>query len=244
MAYKVFDKKIGSGARVNEQLVEELYKPVIKKVKRWRVYVRFKDNIWHVDLAEMESLSSKNRGVKYLLCVIDVFTKYAWVKSLKDKKGKTVLNAFTKIVNESYRKPNKLWVNQGREFYNSPIQKWLDDNDILMYPTYNEGKPAVAEMFIKTLKGKIYKNMTTNDSKPCLGYLNKLIHEYNNTYHRSISNKSIDSDYSRLTEEIELNHRVPKVGDRVKITKYKNIFSKGYIENCSREVLVIGCIEN
>ena len=98
-------KKTGSGVRVNEHLAEELYKPVIKKVKRRRVYARFKDNIWLADLAEMGSLSSKNRGVKYLLCVIDVFTKYAWVKSLKDKKGKTVLNAFTEIVNESYRKP-------------------------------------------------------------------------------------------------------------------------------------------
>ena len=86
--------------------------------------------------------------------------------------------------------------------------------------------------------------MTVHDSKPCLGYLNELIHKYNNTYHRSISNKPIDSNYSPLTEEIELNHKVPKVGDRVKITKYKNIFSKGYIENCSREVLVIGCVEN
>ena len=75
-----------------------------------------------------------------LLCVIGVFTKYAWVKPLKNKKGKTVLNAFIKIVNESNRKPNKLWVDQGREFYNKLMQEWLDDNDILMYPTHNEGK--------------------------------------------------------------------------------------------------------
>ena len=79
----------------------------------------------------MGSLSSKNN--KYLLCVIDVFTKYAWVKPLKDKKGKTVLNVFIKIVNESNRKPNKLWVDQGTEFYNKLMQEWLDNNDILMY---------------------------------------------------------------------------------------------------------------
>ena len=77
MIYKFFDKKKGSDITVNEQLVEELHKPIIKKVKRRRVYTRFKGNIWAVDLAEMESLSTNNKIVKYLLCVIDVFTKYA-----------------------------------------------------------------------------------------------------------------------------------------------------------------------
>ena len=122
MFYKFLDKKTESGAiatskvgiSVNDQLAEELHKPVTKKFKRRKVYARFKDNILAADLDEMESLSSKNKNVKYLLCVIDVFTKYAWVKPLKDKKGKTVLNAFIEIVNESNRKPNKLWVDQGR----------------------------------------------------------------------------------------------------------------------------------
>ena len=123
MVFKFFDKK-GSGVSVNEQLAEELHKPVTKKLfKRRKVYVRFKDNIWAADLAEMGSLSCKNRSVKYLLYAIDVFTKYAWVKPLKDRKGKTVLNAFFKIVNLSNRKPNKLWVDQGREFYNKLIQE-------------------------------------------------------------------------------------------------------------------------
>ena len=138
---------------VNE-LAEELHKPVIKKFKRRKVYARFKDNIWAADLAEMESLSSKNKNVKYLLCVIDVFTKYAWVKPLKDKKVKTVSNAFIKIVSESNRKPNQLLVDQGREFCNKLMQEWLDNNDILMYSTH-EGNSVIAERFIKTLKAKI-----------------------------------------------------------------------------------------
>ena len=91
--------KTGSGRSVNEQLAEELHKPVIKIFKRRKVHARFKDNIWEADLAEMESLSSKNKNVKYLLRAIDVFTKYAWVKPLKYKKGKTVFNAFIGIVN-------------------------------------------------------------------------------------------------------------------------------------------------
>ena len=101
--------------------------------------------------------SSKNKNVIYLLCFIDVFNKYAWVKPLKDKKGKTVLNAFMEIVNESNRKPNKLWVDQGREFYNKLMQEWFGNNNILMYSTHNECQLVITERFIKTLKTKIYK---------------------------------------------------------------------------------------
>ena len=125
MVYNFFDKKtgLGAGVCVNEQLAEELHKPVMKNFKRRKVYARFKDNIWAANLAQMESLSSKNKNDKYLLCVIDIFSKYARVKPLKDKKGNTVLNAFMKIVNKSNPKPNKLWVDQRREFYNKLIQK-------------------------------------------------------------------------------------------------------------------------
>ena len=91
MVCKFFDKKTGSGMSVNEQLAEELNQPIIKKCKRRKVYAKFKDNIWAADLAEMESFSSKNKNVKYLLCVIEFFTKHVWVQLLKDKNGKTVL---------------------------------------------------------------------------------------------------------------------------------------------------------
>ena len=118
IVYKFFDQNTGSGVSVNEQLAEELHKPVINKSSRRKIYARFQDNIWAADLSETGSLSSKNKNVKYLLHVIDIFTKYALVKSLKDKKGKTVFNAFIEIVNEYNRKPDKLWIDQGREFYN------------------------------------------------------------------------------------------------------------------------------
>ena len=244
MVYKSFDKKTGSGANVIEQVAEELHKPVPKKFKRRKVYARFKDNIWAADLAEMESLSSKNKNVKYLLCVIDVFTKYAWVKPLKVKKGKTVLNAFMEIVNESNRKPNKLWVDQGREFYNKLMQEWLDNNDILMYSTHNEGKSVIAERFIKTLKSKIYKKMTANNNKSYLPYWNKLVDLYNNTYHHFINKRPINADYSAFTENIETSPKAPKfkVNDRVRITTHKNIFSKGYTENSSREIFIIDIV--
>ena len=123
MVYKFFNKKTGTGININEQIAKKLHKPVIKKVKRRKVYARFKDNIWAGDLSEIESLFSRNKSVKYLLCVIDVFTKYAWVKPLKDKKYKSVLDAFIEVVNECNIKPNKLWVDQGRGFYNKLMQE-------------------------------------------------------------------------------------------------------------------------
>ena len=107
----------------------------------------------------MQSLSRKKKGIKYLLCAIDLYSKYAFVIALKDKKGITIVNAFNKIIKQSERKPNKIWVDQGGEFYNV-FKKWLSDNDIIMYSTYNEGKSVVAERFIRALKNKLYKHMT------------------------------------------------------------------------------------
>ena len=156
MVNKFFNKKTGSGGTVNKQIPEELHKPVIRKFKRRKVYVKFKDSIWEADLAEIGSLSSKNKNVKHL-CVIDVFTQYAWVKPLKDKKLKTVLNAFIEIVKESNCKLNKLWVDQGKQFCNKLMKEWLDNNNILMYSTHNEVKSVIAETFRKILKTKIYK---------------------------------------------------------------------------------------
>ena len=117
MVHRFLDKirtRLGAGASTIEEPAQTLHKPVIKKFGRRNVYASFKDNIWAADLAEMGSLFPFNHGIKYSTCVTDVFTKYALVKTLKDKKGKIVLHGFIEIVNESKRKPNKLWVDQGR----------------------------------------------------------------------------------------------------------------------------------
>ena len=146
-------------------LADELHKPVIKKFNKRKVYSQFKDNVWGVDLADMQSLSRKNKGIKYLLCAIDLFSKYVFVIPLKDKKGISIVNAFNKIIKQSNRKANKIWVDQGGEFYNNVFEKWLSDNNIIMYSTYNEGKSVVAERFIRTLKNKLYKHMTAAGKK-------------------------------------------------------------------------------
>ena len=130
----------------------------------------------------MRSLSSKNQGVKHLLCV---------------------------------------------------MIKWVDDNYILMYSTHTEGKSVVAERFTRTLKGKFSKQMTANNSKSYLGYLDELVDECNNSYYHLNGKKAIDADNSALIEKIETNLKAPKfkVGDRVRTNKYKNSFSKGCTEN-------------
>ena len=108
MAYKIFYEKTRSGVSVTEKQAEELHKPVTRKFKRRKFYARVNDSIWAADLVETESLSSKNKNVKYLSCIIDVFAKYAWVKYLKDKKDKSVLNAFIKTVNKYNGKPKRI----------------------------------------------------------------------------------------------------------------------------------------
>ena len=112
----------------------------------------------------MQSLSNCNKGIKYLLCAMDLFSKYAWVVPLKDKQGISIVYAFQKVISEG-RKPNKIWVDQGGEFCNNYFKRFLKINGIEMYSTYNEGKSVVAERFIKTLKNKIVKHMTAVSKK-------------------------------------------------------------------------------
>ena len=110
----------------------------------------------------MQLISKHNKGIRYLLCVIDFFSKYGWLVPLKDKKGVSIVSkyAFQSAFKKSNRKPNKIWVDQGSEFYNNHFKKWIKKNKIEMYSTHNFGKYVIAERFIKTLKHKIYKHMT------------------------------------------------------------------------------------
>ena len=130
MVYKFSDKKSkGCGVNMplefNEQLAKELHKRIIRNFKKRTVYSRFKDNIWRVDLADMQLISKFNKGFRFLLCVIDIFSKYAWVVPLKDEKGVSIVDAFQNILDDSNRKPNKIWVNKGSEFYNNSFKNWL-----------------------------------------------------------------------------------------------------------------------
>ena len=136
----------------------------------------FRDNIWGVDLADMQSLSKCNKGIKYLLCAIVLFSKYVWVAPLKDKKGTSIVNAFKKIISKEC-KPNKIWVDQSNKFYNKSFKDSLKINNIEMYSTYNEGKSVAAERLIRTLKNKIFKHMTVISKNVYFDVLDDIVHE-------------------------------------------------------------------
>ena len=195
----------------------------------------------------MQLSTRYNKGIRFLLCVIDIYRKYAWVVPLKDKKGASIVTAFQSILKESNRKPNRIWIEKGSEFYNASFKKWLQDNYIVMCSTNNGGKSVVAERFIRTLKGKIYKHMTSISKNVYIDNLNDIVDKYNNTHHTTIKMKPIDvKDNAYINTDKEINNKDPKfkVGDRVRISKYKNIFVKGYTPDLSEEVFVIKKVKN
>ena len=213
----------------------------------------------------MQSLSKKYKGIKYLLCVIDLFSKYAFVIPLKVKKEISIVDAFNKIIKQSNRKPNKIWVDQGSEFYNRVFKKWLSYNDIIMYSTFNEGKSVVAERFIRTLKNKLYKHMTATGKSVYYDVLDDIVNEYNNIKHNTIKMKlkDVKNDTAKLSSlerrttsrAVARNKRVYidehnekraryNAGDRVRISKFKNIFAKGYTPNWSRKIFIVNKIND
>ena len=253
LVYTVFDKKSkGSGVANNDikqnlQLAEELYKPFIRNFKKRTVYSGFKDNIWGADLADMQSLSKYKKGIKYLLYAIDLFSKYAWVIPIKNIKGITITNAFQNILDDSDRKPCKIWVGIGSLFYNNSFKKWLKDNDVEIYSIHNKVKLVLAERFIRTLKNKIFKHMTGISKNIYFDVLDDNVNKYNNTVHRTFKMKPIDiKDNTCVDSKKEINDKDPKfkVGDHVRISKYKNTFAKGYTPNWSEEVFVVNKIRN
>ena len=174
----------------------------------------------------MESLSKYNKGIKYLMCTIDLFSKYARVVPLKDKKGVSIVNAFQKIISEG-RKPIKIWVDQGSEFYHNSFKEFLKINNIEMYTTHNEGKSIAAERFIKTLKNKIFKHMTAISKNVYFNVLHDIVNKYNSTIHRTIKMNLIDltfNSYAEYNEGFNKKDHKFNVGDHVKISKYKKHF--------------------
>ena len=174
-------------------------------------------------------------------------SKYTFFVPLKDTKGISIVNAFNKIIKQSGRKPNKIWVDQGSECYNRNFKKWLSSSDISMYSTYNEGKSVVAERFIRTLKNKLYKHMTATGKNVYYNVLDDIVGEYNNTKHSTIKMKPKDvKDDNKRVYIDEHNKKVSRfnVGDRVRISKFKKIFVKGYTPNWSKEIFIINKIND
>ena len=139
-----------------------------------------------------------------------MFSKYTWVIPIKDKKGASIVNALKKIISEG-RKPNKIWVDPGSEFYNKFFTDFLKMNNVEMYSTFNEGKSVIAERFIRTLKNKNYKHMTTISKDVYVDVLDDIVNKYNDTVHKTIKMKPIDiTDDSFAKYNEESNKKDPK----------------------------------
>ena len=178
--------------------------------------------------------------MKYLLCAIDLFNNYPWVTPLKEKRGITIVNALQKVISKG-RKPNKIWVDQGGEFYNKLLKRFLKINGIEIYPTYN------AERFIRILKNKIFKHMTAISKSVYLNVLDDIVNKYKNADHKTIKIKPIDvtsDSYAKYDKDSYVTKPKLKFGDNVRISKYRNIFAKGYTENWSEEVFVVSKIKS
>ena len=180
---------------VKKSLAEELHKPIRRNFKKGRVLVNGIARIWAADLVDMQAFCKFNRGVKYLLAVIDVFSKYGWLIALKDKTGKSVASALETIFKE--RKPEKMWVDKDKEFYNKYVKDLIE-----LYSTENEEKSSVVERWIRTMKEKMWKYCSANSTKVYINALPDLVREYNNSRHSSI--KMTPTNASKKENELRV----------------------------------------
>jgi len=206
-----------------DQLAEELHKPATRKFLRRKVYVNGIDKIWAADLVDMQAFSKYNQGVKYLLTVVDIFSKYGRMIPLKNKIGTEVASALQKVFKE--RKPEKLWVDKGKEFYNKHVQQLVD-----LYSTENEEKSSVVERWNRTMKEKMFKYFTANSTRKYTDILDEFVNRYNNTVHSSIKMTPTEASKRQNENQVWRNlygdysppeRKTPKfsIDDNVRITK-------------------------
>lgn len=225
------------------------HKQARKKFQRNKVRAEGIDDLWQIDLADVQNIAKYNNQNRFLFTCIDVFSKFAWVIPLKNKNADTVLDAFKKIINESGRKPNNLQSDQGTEFLNRKFRGYLKTIEVGFYQVNSELKASVVERFNRTIKEKIYRYFTLKNTQTYTSVLNDLLKSYNTSYHRSI--KTAPVNVTKLNEkkiyDILYSDRIIKttkvgklnIGDSVRISKYKNIFQKGYTPSWTEEVFII-----
>ena len=228
-----FKRRRGWGVSLwSNDLAEELHKPIKRKFEKRRVYVKGANKIWAADLVDMNSLSRSNKGYKYILMVIDIFSKYGWAIPLKTKTGIEVTKAFSTLWKSS-EPPERLWVDKGKEFYNKSMEDLLDKYDIKIYSTENEEKSSVVERWNRTIKQIMLKYFTANNTNVYINVLSDIINKYNNTYHRSIKCTPIaarkasnhqrvyDALFGDASSKTTVKHVKFEIGDRVRIIRKK-----------------------
>lgn len=233
-------------SNVKEEVVNELHKPARRMFKRRRVIVKGIHDLFQSDLVEMQPYSKFNKGYRYILVVINVFSKYVWALPIKTKTSKHVSEAMKKILlNET--PPKNMQTDRGGEFYGVAFQKLMKEFKINHYSSFSNMKASVVERVNRTLKSRLFKKFSLQGHYKWLTILPETVIEYNNTVHSVIGMKPIDVN-EKNEKEILLNVYSPikiahksklKVGDSVRISKYRELFFKGYTPNWSNEVFNI-----
>ena len=225
-----------------------------RRGKRRRIVVDDIDEQWELDLSDLPALVEENDGYRYILCCVDVLSKYAWVLSLKRKTGPVLLEALKKVIQDSGRKPKIIRVDKGGEFVNKDMEEYCRNNGIQIYLAQNEVKAAIVERFQKTLKGYMWRYFTKNNTRRYVDKLQDFAYAYNHRVHRSIKHRPADVNASNVDEvrailypkKDQKKHRSGTkeryrfaVGDAVRISKLKGIFEKGYAQNWSEEIFTV-----
>lgn len=233
-------------------IVDELYMRARKNFPRRKVQVKGIDNLWQIDLVDMQKHARVNGGHKYILTVIDGLSKFAWAVAIRDKRGESVTAAMKKVFLQSKpRVPINIQCDAGLEFYNTHFKALMKQYGINMYSTYSALKASIVERFNRTIKGWMYKEFAAQGNYKWLKLLPDLINKYNNSVHRTIAMRPIDVD--KLRDEKRLLRRLHysdykttttkttrfKEGDIVRISKYKTLFEKGYMPSWSTELFIV-----
>lgn len=230
------------------QRVYSLHRPAIKHFRRNRVLVGSIDSVWELDLIDMQSLKKYNSNYRYMLTCIDVLSKYAWAIPIKDKSGPTLVKAFKQVLDESGRKPKKIHTDRGSEFTNRVFQTFLKERNIGSYHTFNDVKAFIIERLNRTLKQRMYRYFTWKGTLKYIDVLAELVHAYNTSYHRSIKRAPASvtkNDAKEVWQTLYGNTLVRRppykfeIAERVRISKSKKLFDKGYLPNWSEEMFTI-----
>ena len=235
------------------QVINELYRGARRNYQRRKVIMHGVNDTYQIDLVEMIPYAKQNKNYKYILTVIDIFSKYAWAVAVKTKSSKDVGNAMRKIL-ESGHVPRNIHSDKGKEFYNSEFKQLMNRYKINLYSTYTSLKASIVERFNRTLKTKMWKQLHLNGSYKWIAILPKLIESYNNTKHSTIkmTPKNAHTDNRRITQHLlntvytyKIEMKLPKfhIGDHVRISKQKHQFEKGYTANWTGEIFTIDKVQ-
>lgn len=223
-------------------LADELHKPARKNFQRRNIVCGGFDDLWQMDLAEMQQHAKDNGGHRYILVVIDCFSRHLWTRPLKNKTGEHVAAAFEKILKLCGRKPRHLQTDRGTEFYNKHFSKVAHRHSIEHYSTFSSLKAAMAERAIRTIKTWLFKEFSYRGKHKWVDILEQVTAKYNGRKHRAIGMKP--KDVTIETRHLQDRRPTPKntsagklkIGDLVRISKFKSIFAKGYLPNWSTEL--------